>query len=99
MFLYVLDKNLIGVFNGVAPNPVTNKELTRTIANQLNKPLFLPNIPKFFMKLVLGEMHILLFESQRVSSKKIEDKGFCFEYHHLGPALEDLLEKEKPFEH
>ena len=91
MFLYALEKNISGVYNGVAPNPVTNKELTKTIANVLHKPLFLPNIPKFFMKLVLGEMHVLLFESQRVSSKKIEDKGFQFKYHHLQPALEQLL--------
>ena len=91
LFLYVIENHLKGVYNGVAPNPVSNKELTRTIASVLKKPLFLPNIPKFVMKLILGEMHIILFESQRVSSKKIESKGFYFEYHHLKPALEDLL--------
>ena len=92
LFLYVLKHQLPGVYNGVAPNPVTNQELTKAIAATLNKPLFLPNIPKFFMKLVLGDMHTLLFESQRVCCKKIEDEGFYFEYHHLQPALEDLLE-------
>tara|TARA_R110002049_G_scaffold95397_8_gene234284 strand:+ start:8006 stop:8911 length:906 start_codon:yes stop_codon:yes gene_type:complete len=91
MFLYVLQNHLKGVYNGVAPNPVPNKELTKTIASVLKRPLFLPNIPKSLMKLILGEMHIILFESQRVSSKKIENKGFYFEYHHLRPALEDLL--------
>ena len=92
IFLYVLEHKLIGVYNGVAPNPVTNQELTKTIASVLNKPLFLPNIPKFVMRLVLGEMHKLLFESQRVSSKKIEDKGFDFKYNNLKPALENLLD-------
>ena len=91
MFLYVLEHQLTGVYNGVAPNPVTNNELTKTTAQVLHKPLFLPNIPRGVMKLLLGEMHTLLFDSQRVSSKKIEDKGFYFEYHHLQPALEDLL--------
>lgn len=91
LFLYVLNHKLQGVYNAVAPNPVSNQELTKTIATVLNKPLFSPNIPKFFMKLVLGDMHTLLFESQRVSSKKIEDAGFHFKYHHLQPALEDLL--------
>ncbi|MCF7567796.1 TIGR01777 family oxidoreductase [Sabulilitoribacter arenilitoris] len=91
LFLYVLKHQLVGVYNGVAPNPVTNLELTKTIAKVLSKPLFLPNIPRFFMKLVLGDMHTLLFESQRVSSKKIEDKDFHFNQHHLQPALEDLL--------
>ncbi|RED44984.1 TIGR01777 family oxidoreductase [Seonamhaeicola aphaedonensis] len=91
MFLFILKNGLIGNYNGVAPNPVTNKELTRTIAKVLRKPLVLPNIPKFVMKLVLGEMHTVLFDSQRVSSKKIESKGFHFKYHHLKPALEDLI--------
>lgn len=92
LFLYVLEYKLIGVYNGVAPNPVTNMELTKSIAKALKKPLFLPNIPKFFMKLVLGEMHTLLFGSQRVSSKKIENKGFQFKEYHLQPALKDLLD-------
>ncbi|MDG1728537.1 MAG: TIGR01777 family oxidoreductase [Algibacter sp.] len=91
LFLYVLEKEITGVYNGVAPNPVSNTELTKTAANILKKPLFMPNIPKFFMKLVLGEMHSLLFESQRVSSKNIENKGFNFEYNYLEPALENLL--------
>ena len=60
-------------------------------ADVLSRPLILPNIPKFAMQLILGEMHILLFESQRVSSQKIENKGFNFKYANLRPALEDLL--------
>ncbi|HEY5687213.1 MAG TPA: TIGR01777 family oxidoreductase [Yeosuana sp.] len=91
LFMYVLNHNLTGTFNAVAPNPVTNQDLTKLCAKVLNKPLWLPNIPKFFMKLVLGDMHTLLFLSQRVSSKKIEEVGFNFKYHHLEPALEDLL--------
>ena len=91
LFVYVLEKEIAGVYNGVAPNPVSNTELTKAAASVLKKPLFMPNIPKFLMKLVLGEMHIILFESQRVSSKKISDKGFNFQYHYLEPALKDLL--------
>ena len=91
LFLHVLQNNLKGVYDGVAPNPTSNSELTKTAASVLHKPLFMPNIPKFFMKLVLGEMHILLFESQRVSSKKIADEGFLFKFNHLEPALNNLL--------
>ncbi|AJR04647.1 TIGR01777 family oxidoreductase [Siansivirga zeaxanthinifaciens] len=91
MFMHVLTHQLPGVYNGVALNPVTNNELVKVIASVTHKPLFLPNIPQFVMKLILGDMHVLLFESQRVSSKKIEDTGFYFQYHHLQPALEDLL--------
>ncbi|MEP3837060.1 MAG: TIGR01777 family oxidoreductase [Algibacter sp.] len=91
MFLYVLEHELPGVFNGVSPNPVTNTELTKTVANVLSRPLFMPNVPKGVLKLVLGEMHVLLFESQRVSSKNIVNKGFSFKYNYLEPALKDLL--------
>lgn len=91
MFHYVAKHKLEGVYNGVAPNPVSNKELTKIIAKVLDKPLILPNIPKVAMKLVLGEMHILLFESQRVSSQKIEEEGFNFSFHHVESAIEDLL--------
>jgi len=91
LFVFILEENIEGVINGVAPNPVTNTELTKAVAKQLKRPLFLPNIPKVFMKLLLGEMHILLFESQRVSSNKIEDLGFNYTYYYINSALEDLL--------
>jgi uncharacterized protein (TIGR01777 family) len=91
LFVFALQHQLEGIYNGVAPNPVSNKELTKTAAKVLGMPLILPNIPKLPMKLALGEMHILLFESQRVCSKKIESQGFDFKFANLRPALEDLL--------
>lgn len=91
IFLYILKYRLEGVYNAVAPNPVTNAELTKTIAKTLDKPLLLPHVPKTVMKLALGEMHNLLFSSQRVSSKKIETEGFYFKYNNLQNALDDLL--------
>lgn len=91
LFIFALKENLEGVYNGVAPNPASNTELTKSAAKILSKPLIVPNIPKFIMELVLGEMHMLLFESQRVSSQKIENKGFDFNYVHLEPALQEVL--------
>lgn len=91
MFLFIAENQLSGTYNGVAPNPVNNTDFIKTVAKVLKKPLFLPNIPRFFMKLILGEMHILLFESQRVSSKNIQDKGFNFKFNYLEPALTNLL--------
>ncbi len=91
IFLYILDKRLIGIINGVALNPVTNREFTRILARVLNRPLFMPKIPRLFMRLILGDMHALLFSSQRVSSKKIDNLGFEFKYYQLQPALENIL--------
>ena len=91
IFLHVVVHKLEGIYNGVAPNAVTNSELTKAVAKVLHRPLIMPNIPKALMKLILGEMHILLFESQRVSSQKIESKRFYFKYANLNPALIDIL--------
>ncbi len=93
MFLFVIENDLQGVYNGVGPNPVTNAKLVREIAMVLEKPLILPNIPELVMKAILGEMSYLLFASQRVSSKKIEEKGFVFEYQNIRGSLESLYRK------
>ena len=93
LFVYVMTNRLKGVYNGVAPNPVTNEELTKAVANVLGRPLFLPNVPKGIMKLILGDMHILLFESQRASSKKNEDLGFEYTFTNILPALNDLIKE------
>lgn len=91
LFLFVLQNGLEDIYNAVAPLPVTNKELTSTAARILGKPFFIPNVPKFVMQLILGEMHTLLFESQNVSAVKIEDKGFVFQYKTIYTALQQLL--------
>lgn len=91
-FLYVSENKLAGIFNAVAPNPVSNTVLTKEVAKVLKKPLILPNIPKFAMQLTLGEMHQLLFESQRVSCVKVQEEGFTFQFPNLEPALQDLLQ-------
>lgn len=93
VYLHVLAKQITGVYNGVSPNPTTNKLLTKEIASVLKKPFFMPNIPKFMMKLVLGEMSTLLFSSQKVSSEKLESTAFQHKFSALTPALENLLKK------
>ena len=93
MFVYVLESKRYGVFNAVAPNPVRQSELTKTIGHVINKPIFLPNIPEFMLKLMLGGMSAVVLESQRVCSKKIQSIGFNFDFHELSAALKDLLKK------
>lgn len=90
IYMYVLNNELEGVYNGVAPTPESNKDLTEWVAKVLEKPFFMPKVPKFILKLFLGEMHIIVIESQRVSSQKIEDEGFNFEFYKLPAALIDI---------
>lgn len=91
IFYHVIENKLPGIYNGVSPYPVTNTELTKSIAKTLNKPFFLPNIPKFVMQLILGEMHQILFSSQHVSCRKLLDENFQFKFASLDKALNDLL--------
>ncbi|MCR9183505.1 MAG: TIGR01777 family oxidoreductase [Flavobacteriaceae bacterium] len=91
LYVHILTSGLEGTFNAVAPEPVTNSEMTEVLANHLKKPLFLPNVPAFALKLILGEMALLLISSQKVSSQKIEKTGFRFDYPNLKEAVMDLL--------
>lgn len=91
IFKYVIDHNLEGVYNAVSPYPTTNEELTKAIAKTLNKPLFLPKVPKFILSLLLGEMHEIVTSSQHVSSRKILDAGFQFQNASLVKSLQNLL--------
>lgn len=92
IFLHVLENKLEGVFNAVAPNPVTNAEFVNLVANKMGKPVWIPKVPAFSIKLALGEMSRLVLSSQLVNSTKIEQSGFNFHYVNLPKALEDLIE-------
>lgn len=91
MFHHVLSQQLDGIFNAVAPGPVSNKEFTKQLAKNLKKPLFLPNVPKFVLSLMLGEMQVMLTGGNNVSSEKIEATGFNFQYPSLDSALKNLV--------
>lgn len=90
LFVFILENDLDGVYNGVAPNPVTNAKMTKELARNLDRPLWLPHVPKFILKMLLGKMSYLLLASQRVSSKKIENEGFSFQHPNICLALQDI---------
>jgi len=81
-----------GAYNASAPDFVTNKILTKTIADHLGKTIWLPNIPKFVIKTALGEMSVLALEGSRISPDKIINEGFKFAYEKLDSALADVLD-------
>jgi len=91
IYLFLLINQLEGKYNAVAPNPVQNKKMTKMIASKLDSPLWMPNIPAFALKLLLGEMSVLVLEGQLVSSQKIEQLGYQFKFYNLETALQDLL--------
>lgn len=93
IYFHILTNELEGVYNAVAPNPVTNNKLTKQIANQLGRSIWLPNIPAAILRLIFGEMSEILIESKMVSCKKIEQHSYDFQYKNIETALEDLLSR------
>ncbi|WP_159801203.1 TIGR01777 family oxidoreductase [Flavobacterium sp. MK4S-17] len=92
IYNYILNHELEGVYNAVAPHPVNNAGLMKTIAKVLNKPFFMPNVPKFMLQAVLGEMHQILLSSQNVSARKIIGEGYQFKYLSLEKAIRQELQ-------
>jgi len=91
MYLYAIENTTLqGVYNMVAPNPVTNKQLTKAVAKQLRRPYWLPNIPSFVLKALFGKMSLVVLGSTKVSAEKIKNAGFQFEYPELVEALKEI---------
>ena len=80
-----------GAYNAVAPNPVSNKEFTVSVAKILKKPLFLPPVPAFMLNLLLGEMASIATRGSYVDCQKVIQQGFEYEYSDHQEALKDLL--------
>lgn len=89
----VKNENIKDAYNASAPQHTDNENLTKEIAEVLNKPMFMPNIPGFVMKLMFGELSVALLEGSRTSSEKLQNAGFKFKFPDLKNALEDLLRK------
>ncbi|MAJ51836.1 MAG: hypothetical protein CMB82_09515, partial [Flammeovirgaceae bacterium] len=92
MFVFVVERQVMGTYNAVTQN-TTNALLTQAIAQQLKKPLFLPNVPSFFLKISFGEMSKIILGGNRVSGIKITEQGFKPDYPTLEGALSDIFSK------
>ena len=89
----IKDESWEGVYNAVAPTPITNETLTRAIARVLNRPMLLPNIPNFVIKLMFGELSITVTGGNYVLNKRLtEETDFQYQYGDLTKALENLLQ-------
>jgi uncharacterized protein (TIGR01777 family) len=91
IYIHLLDSNLQGPYNAAAPHPVSNKELTQAIASELHRPVWLPNVPAFVLRAVLGEMSEAVLTGANVSSEKIATAGYNFKYRDVREALKNLL--------
>jgi hypothetical protein len=81
-----------GALNGTAPQPVTNAQFTKILAKVLHRPAFV-SVPRFGLRLMLGELADFLFGSTRAIPEAAERLGFQFRYDYLEEALNAILQK------
>lgn len=93
MYMQCLEQEQMqGVYNAVAPAPVTNKQLMLALAKQQRGKNYIPvHVPAFLLKIALGEMSIEVLKSTTVSAAKIRNAGFHFTYPSVEAALAQLL--------
>ena len=92
MFVFAIENQLTGVYNAAA-NCDSNKDFMKALAKALNRPFFMPKVPSFLLKLMLGEMSALVLDSTNASNEKIKQAGFEFEHEDIEATLAVLLKR------
>ena len=87
------NENFTGIYNAVAPAPVTNAEITKALVRSKNKKYFFAKVPAFVLKIVLGEMSVEVLKSSTVSAKRLLQNGFQFQYPTIEAAIRELEER------
>ena len=90
IFDFVIQEKLAGAYNALSATS-TNKVFTEVCAASINKKIWLPNLPSFMVKLLFGEMSMLLLEGVQASHEKLTKAGFTFKHTDLKEAISSLL--------
>ena len=90
MYIQSIEADLTGIYNAVAPQHQTSITFSKTLAESIKKPYLGIGVPGFMLKLLFGELAVILLEGSRISTKKIEKNGFSFRFKTLKKALYNL---------
>lgn len=85
--------NMDGAYNAAISDSTTNTGFSKTLAKVFGYKIWLPNVPGFLIKMVLGEMSKIVLTGRRVSSIKVEELGFQFKHTNLEDTLRKCLSK------
>jgi uncharacterized protein (TIGR01777 family) len=88
--LAVNDQTIAGVFNQTAPEPVTNRQMTEALASQFKKSLWMPAIPAFVLRMIMGEMSAFVLNSTKAVPQALSHENYTFKYATLTKALGEL---------
>ncbi len=90
LFEFAIENKIDGPINALAEN-ISNEEITKSIAKHLNKKILLPNVPSFVLKLMLGDMSVILLEGVHVSNQKLKNHNFKFQFPEFSEAIKTLI--------
>ncbi len=79
------------IYNFTIPNPITNRELTYKIAQAVRRPVIIPFIPSFILRILLGEFADTLLFSQRAIPERLTRLGFEFRFNTISGILDNLI--------
>ncbi len=91
---YIIKEGISGPVNCTAPEPVTNREMTKILARVLHRPVLVPFVPSFAMKLLMGEFGSMLLEGQKAVPQVLLDNGFEFRFNDFEEAVRHFVETE-----
>ncbi|MFV8269668.1 TIGR01777 family oxidoreductase [Flavobacterium sp. GT2N3] len=92
-FQAMVNPNMEGAYNAAVADNTTNTIFSKALARIFGYAIWLPNVPAFVLKMVMGEMAVIALTGRRVSADKIEQTGFQFKFKNLEEALRDCLIK------
>lgn len=87
------DSGMKGIYNASSAQHITNLDVTQAIAKQLNKKLWVPKVPSFVLKIILGRMSEIVLNGSRISNDKLLKTGFKFNFPNLDNALENCFKQ------
>ena len=92
IYLFAIENNQVhGSYNAAVKDGTTNALFSSELAKRFGHKIFLPNVPEFLIRIVMGEMANIVLKGQRVSSYKIQNAGFQFKFTTLSQALRNCL--------
>jgi NAD dependent epimerase/dehydratase family enzyme len=89
----IKNTEMVGPYNAAINDNTTHAVFSKTLARIFGYTIWLPNVPAFVLKFVMGEMAVIVLTGRRISSDKIEQTGFKFKFKNLEEALRDCLTK------
>ncbi|XP_060656876.1 epimerase family protein SDR39U1 [Drosophila nasuta] len=90
---YIIENCKTGIFNGVAPEIVSNKGFSQAFASAINRPCLF-NVPEFVVKTIFGEERAaLVLEGAKIEPKRTLSSGFQFKYPNVKSAVAEVIGK------